>query len=283
MKTTITILLASAGMIASAFFSMAQSTLHTQNFDGVATPALPNGWTTTTNFGTGWRTDSSNASAGYSGASGLINCFIRNSDSSGTYSLLSPVFNTVGYTNLSILFASRVSNNFPLSGSAVPALEYTINGGQNWLNIPYLENNANSTWALVNGGFRIDLPPTAENQPALQFRWRVTIVNNSQGTYRLDDFDFQGTNTSGISEMIYGKGLKLFPNPAAGGIVSISFPDLFNGNQVQISDAEGRIIENFTTDKRSFEWSIDNMEQGFYHVKAIDKNGYALVNKLLIQ
>lgn len=282
MKRTTTLLFVLA-LIISFSVTNGQSVIHSQNFDGNVMPALPTGWNTTTNFGIGWRTDSTNVSAGYPGASGLNNCFIRNSDSSGTYSLLSPVFNTVGYTNLSVLFASRVSNNFPTSGSTVPALEYTINGGQNWLNIAYLENNANSTWALVNGGFRIDLPPTAENQPALQFRWRVTIVNNSQGTYRIDDFDFQGTNTSGVSEMIYGNGMKIYPNPVVNEKVRISFPDSFNCNEVQLSDASGRIIENFKPVSSSFDLNTDKLTKGFYHLKAIDRNGAALTSKLIVQ
>lgn len=282
MKRTTT-LLVSLWLIISASATNAQSIIHTQNFDGVATPSLPNGWTTTTNFGLGWRTDSSNVSTGYAGASGLINCYIRNSDSSGTYSLLSPVFNTTGYTNLSVMFASRVSNNFPTSGSTVPALEYTINGGQNWLNIAYLENNANSTWALVNGGFRIDLPPTAENQPALQFRWRVNIVNNSQGTYRIDDFDFQGTNTSGISEMIYGRGMKIYPNPVVKGPVHITFPDSFNCIEIQLMDASGRVIENFQPGSGIFQMNTDKLTKGFYHFKAIDVNGNTMISKLIVQ
>ncbi len=282
MKRTTT-LLTFLGLIIYASATTAQSLIHNQNFDGNVMPALPAGWNTTTNFGLGWRTDSTNVSAGYTGASGLNNCLIRNSDSTGTYSLLSPVFNTVGYTNLSVLFASRVSNNFPNSGSTVPALEYTINGGQNWLNIAYLENNANSTWALVNGGFRIDLPPTAENQPSLQFRWRVNIVNNSQGTYRIDDFDFQGTNSSGISEMIYGNGLKIYPNPVVKGPIRISFPGNFNCREVQLMDATGRVIESFKTEKDNLVLNTDKLGKGFYHLKAINVNGNVAVNKLLVQ
>lgn len=282
MKRITTVLLFSVCLMACFSVANAQTML-TQNFDGVATPSLPGGWSTTTNFGFGWRTDSSNASAGYTGASGIINCLIRNSDSSGVYSLLSPVISTVGYTNLSVLFASRVSNNYPISGSTVPGFEFTVNGGQNWLNIAYLENNANSTWAWVNGGFRIDLPPAAENQPALQFRWKVTIVNNSQGTYRIDDFNLQGTGTSGISEMIYGTGLRLYPNPAGSGVITIDFPDSFNSSQILISDATGNVIRNFKTDKKKFVFDAGSLSAGFYHIKAIAANGTSLISKLLIQ
>lgn len=282
MKRTASTLFNSVFLIACAFTLSAQSVINSQSFDALTVPALPAGWSTTTIYGFGWRTDSSNASNGYPGASGLFNCYIRNSDSSGTYSLLSPVFSTVGYTNLSVLFASRVSNNFPNSGSTVPGFEFTINGGQTWLNIPYLENNANSTWSWVNGGFRIDLPPTAENQPALQFRWRVNIVNNSQGTYRIDDFDFQGVNTSGITEMIYGNRLKIFPNPAVKKPVRFSFPDSFHCINILVFDALGRMVRHLNTEQHLYEMDTSELLPGVYLVRAVDKNDLAIYGKLII-
>jgi hypothetical protein len=177
--------------VSVAIFADAQVFLIQENFDGVAIPDLPNQWSTTTNFGIGFRTESSNNSNN-PGASGLNNVVIRNTDSTGVYTLYSPVFSTVGMMDIAVLWSSRVSSNFLTPGSATPALEYSANSGLSWTPISFNENAANSTWGVVNDSIPIAIPSDAWGNPYVQLRWTASIVNDPSGTYRMDDVKIFG-------------------------------------------------------------------------------------------
>jgi hypothetical protein len=219
---------------------LAQTTISTVDFDAPIAPDLPTGWTTTTNFNLGWRSDSSNFSTGYSNSSGLKNVVIRNSDSTGTYQLFSPIYSTLNFNNISVLWASRVSNNFITSGSTTPTCQFSIDGGSSWSNVAFLENNANSTWDFVNGGVRIMLSALANNQNTFQLRWTINIVTNPAGTYRIDDFSLQGTSTTGVETL----------NPFASSWITNSGNTIFlhpfftSPCRFELADISGRLIIN---------------------------------------
>lgn len=175
-----------------SLFAQAQVILVEENFDGMTAPMLPNNWITSTLFDIGFRTDPGQPSAGYADVSGVQNIVIRNSDSTGIYTLTSPAFSTVDYTAIEVAWGSRVSNNFLSSGSSVPVFEYSVDGGVSWSIVSYVDNEANSTWSLVNGGAPILLPIEAENQETVHLRWTISIVNQADGTYRMDDFVVRG-------------------------------------------------------------------------------------------
>ncbi len=137
-------------------------------------------------------TTGGNSSSGYTTtadtASGLNNLVIKNnSDTTGTYDLISPSISTVGDTGIYLIWASRISTNFTTSGSAVPMLYYSINNGSTWAMLPHTESAGGSVWGLVNNGSPIRLPVNASNHAALQFKWSTYIVSAGNGTYRFDD------------------------------------------------------------------------------------------------
>ncbi|MBM3428549.1 MAG: lamin tail domain-containing protein, partial [Bacteroidetes bacterium] len=168
-----------------------QTIIANENIESTPFESLPSGWETTFNGNFGFRCDSTNSSLGYNGASGLNNIMIRNSDFSGNYTLYSPILNTQGLNNISILWGSRVSNNFFSTGSQAPILSYTTNG-TNWIVLDYIENENNSLWDWVNLGVPILLPADAANSSYLRFKWEVQILNGTNGTYRMDDFSVTG-------------------------------------------------------------------------------------------
>ncbi len=182
-------LLVLTGSIAS---SQAQTTLVSQNFDA-SINALPTGWMAPNG---GWAADTSNSSTGYAGASGNTNLVIRNTSSSGTYSLITSPFSTLGYDNISIQWAARLTVNFPTNGSTVQSLSLSTDGGITWDNIPYTENTNNSVWSINNNGSRVALPATASNKADVRIRWTVVIATHTDGTYRIDDFHVQGNATT---------------------------------------------------------------------------------------
>lgn len=277
------IVLALILMASARIPSSAQSVIGYENFDGVLMPALPAGWTTTLNYNIGWRTDSTNVSTGYVGASGLNNVIIRNSDSTGQYILYSPPISTIGYINISVLFASRVSNNFTSSGSSTPQFEFTVNGGANWTNIPYLENQANSTWGLVNAGTWMTLPASANNQAALQCRWKVNIVNNSQGTYRIDDAVIRGTSSTGVQENMLGNAVRVFPNPFREDFL-IDAKTLVGTKsaRIQVFDATGRQVLSNETNSFPFRVSMPGSAVGLYKL-VITSDGEQIFSKSLVK
>lgn len=179
-----------AALVLLKFETVQAQIILSENFDGVAAPLLPSGWATTYVEQIGFRSDIGQPSD-YANASGANNVIIRNSDSTGTYSLYSPVINTLGRVQVSLIWASRVSNNFLTSGSTTPVFEFSADNGMTWIPLSYSDNTANSTWNLVNNGTGIT-HSSFDNQTNLQFRWTITIVNAADGTYRMDDFSISG-------------------------------------------------------------------------------------------
>ena len=177
----------------------AQTVIYNENFDGQVL-TFPNGWTADTANG-GWKMDSTNVDT-IPGASGYQNIAISNATGlSGTYNLTSKTIFTSGYDNINVLWDARLTKHFRDSGSTIESFDYSTDGGSNWTNIPYTENPSNGTsfWYADNGGSRINLPAGANNQATLKFRWVASLVSTSSGTYRIDDFNVQGTLANGIS------------------------------------------------------------------------------------
>jgi Secretion system C-terminal sorting domain/Fibronectin type III domain len=180
--------------------SFAQNILLQQNFDSIPQGGLPTNWMASAANMTsiGWYADSSNFSAGYTGASGFKNAVIKNTlNSTGTYALISRPFSSIGKSGLTAIWGSRVSSNYTSSGSTTPHLYYSLNGGTTWDTIHYTDNAANSTWALVNGGTPIAFPAATDNQASILLKWQVQIDTAGNGTYRIDDVVIGYTNTTG--------------------------------------------------------------------------------------
>lgn len=181
----------------------AQTTIYSQNFDTTPFGAIPTGWTrTSTDTSAGWGGDTTiaNSSVGYTGASGLANCVIKNIAGAGTYTLTTPAISTLNHDSISIIWGERRTTHFPDSGSAVTCAWSTDN--INWNAITYVENPNNSTWYLINDSTRIPIPAGAWNKPAVNFQWTAVLHTTPSGTLRIDDFNVMGDSiTSGISEI----------------------------------------------------------------------------------
>jgi hypothetical protein len=141
----------------------AQTIIYNENFNADST-ALPAGWTTT---GNAWHVETSNASTGYIGASGLANVAVRNDSATGVYDLISKSISTVGYNNIGVIWGARLTTNFPTPGSAIQGLYWSSHNGVTWNAVTYTENTNNSVWSLDNGSVPVVLPAGASNQPSL--------------------------------------------------------------------------------------------------------------------
>jgi len=255
-------------------FDVKAQIINTQNFDGTNAPTLPANWSSTLINTIGWRVDSSiaNISTGYLGASGLKNVVIRNSDSSGIYTLTSPSFSTLGLSNVSVIWASRVSSNFLASGSVLPTLEYSINAGNTWSSVAYIENAANSVWALVNGATPIVLPANANNAANLKFRWTLTIVNNLNGTYRMDDFLLLGDTTTSINSIYDNEIVSIYPNPFNEDFI-IENSDFNSMQNVVVYNVQGKKVKELKMTNSKTVVGSNDLAKGVYFIEIVGKSG----------
>jgi hypothetical protein len=163
-------------------------TIYNQNFGDGVNLSIPSGWSASgSNPDSTWYVDNTNNSADYTDASGQGNMVIRNTVPSGTYTLTTNDIETSGYENIRVLWGRRISNNFTSSGSTIPTLDISIDGGTNWVNLAFYDTFIDNNWTYTNAGDDIILPALADDQPGIRFRWTVNITNNPEGSYRIDD------------------------------------------------------------------------------------------------
>jgi len=161
-------------LVFTAINSWGQTTIYSQNFDGVIAPALPTGWASAT-----WGTSATSASNIYAGATGLNN---MTSNGAGTL-IYNNSLSTVGYTSITVIWGARRTG-----AAAAVTVDWSSDGGTTWNAIAFTDVANNSIWALVNSGTSISLPVGAAGVANLEFRWTATTSN-----YRMDDFLVQGT------------------------------------------------------------------------------------------
>jgi hypothetical protein len=172
--------------------SFAQVTnLYTQNFS--TGTAFPTGWiasgspTWTVSSGT-----SSTPTPTFSGGSNLS----ASSSGSARTVTFSNNLSTIGYTNITILWAARRSYSKTVTFEWSP-------DATNWNTVTITDVSANSTWAWVNGGTRIALPAGAAGIANLSCRWTYDS-DGTAGVYRIDDFTVEGCQIPNQPSVITG-------------------------------------------------------------------------------
>jgi hypothetical protein len=185
--------------------STAQVNLYTETFGSLTSPALPTGWSVTPNTVT-WNTATSAPSGGYPGASAVSNLIASNTGSATNSATYNNALSTLGFSNITVMWGARRTSSF----TNTITFEWSSDGST-WNPESYTEVINTGTWALVNSGVRILLPPGAAGQPNLQFRWTYTQIGGS-GNYRIDDFTVEGTPSNvfdgaGTATLINNAGL----------------------------------------------------------------------------
>ena len=163
-----------------------QTVLLRENF-GTST-TFPAGWTPSSSA---WQNSTATSSAGYAGASGGANALytgVLATSSTLTYNDLS----TAGYENISVLWGARYSGLV-----AITVILSWSADGTTWNDVPFVNVAADATWALVNGGVRIPLPPGASGIQNLRLRLNaVVLLVGVNSNYRIDDFTVAGCAAS---------------------------------------------------------------------------------------
>jgi hypothetical protein len=150
---------------------------YTENFDNVAAPILPVGWTTTTN-----RNISGDFTTSTTSVHSSPNC-ASSTNGRISQSLVSPVFNFAGkYVDSLIFYERRTSTH--LSGLVVEA---SLNGDTSFsIHISDTLKQVNSTSYVKRV---LALPEVLNNQANVRLRWRVLTDSSSgsTGVIRFDD------------------------------------------------------------------------------------------------
>jgi hypothetical protein len=261
-----------------AMFSKAQVTIFQESFN-TSFSSFPANWVAPN---LGWVADTTNSSNGYSGASGLTNLVIRNTEASGTYTLISPSISTVGYENITFLWGARLTVNFPTNGSVVQAVDYSIDGGNTWVGLTYTENTNNSNWSLNNNGNRINLPSEVSNKSEVKFRWVVNIVNNTDGTYRIDDVSVMGSaipNT--ISDIEQQNSIRIYVHQNQLQIHTEEKDMLMHGGVITLLDLNGNNVATYLVKEGHTSFSLPRLSSGIYIARFISSSKY-ISSKVII-
>ncbi len=257
--------------------AFSQDTLFFENFESVAVNTLPPNWTGTA---AGYTVENSNPSTGYAGVSGLQNIVIRNTVASGIYYIETPSFSTINMDNITLSYGVRHTTNFPIPGSTADVLEYSIDNGTEWNSVTFVQNPSNSVWALINGGQNIQLPADLNNNPSVKLRWGATIVNNPNGSYRIDDVVVKGNDTTTHTNASFLTGKNLYPNP----FENFLRIDGFESNQslnITLSNNIGAIVfKKYGVLSNSTLLLPDHLAKGIYFI-TVNSNNETFTKKLI--
>lgn len=245
--------------------SFAQTTLLSETFGATAT--LPTGWAST-NTTNGWKSNGSNTSVGYTGASGGINVVFSGVGPNGvTHTLTYSNLSTVGYTNISVIWGGLGAAAF----NQEIVFQWSTDG-TTWNNVTYTYNKKATNWSLINNGTPIQLPAEAENAANLRLRW--SSVTSNSGNYRIDDVKVTGISGSlATSETVKSK--KTFIKNT-----SVNNEIYFGAkSDVKIFNVNGQLIKTASVSENG-SLNVENLQSGIYFVTG-NVNGNAISEKII--
>lgn len=185
MRTSLQFLLTFSFLALITSTGFGATTIYSTNF-GTTSGTFPTGWSTSSGSAA-WTIVSTSASTTPT-YSGSMNATATNGSTLASATLTcNPGISTVGYTNITVMYAARRTSTFT---NAV-TLEWSTDGST-WNALTFTEVTNDGNWAWANSGTRITLPAGAEGASNLRFRRVFTQISGS-GTYRMDDFSVEGT------------------------------------------------------------------------------------------
>ncbi len=264
--------------------SQAQKVIYDQTFNA-AYPNWPSGWSSSSPNGWVMDTNSTNQSyvwnsssmSGYSWASGgaMVEISPPVDGDTATYTLTSTGISTIGFTNITATFGARITKHFQDSGSVIKYFEWTNYSGGAWnaiwTNIPFIQNDSNSNWYVINDSMLMALPAGAAGQDSIRFRWVTYIAPTPSGTYRFDDFIVAGDSVAtGIKTLNVSSLLSLFPNPASN-FVEINNP-AGKDYAVRLTDVTGKTLKTAYISNTENRINVSDIAPGFYMAQLISSD-----------
>ena len=253
---------------------------------GVPPSNWANGWTTFEALGSSgdWVVNSTNnvGVPDYGGDAGMVsggcieNYALLDSDGYGSgasqdASLISPVIDLSGYTNLTLSYNHHIRNYSATEGYVESSID-----GVNWSEIVNYNGLATSGAASIAEGLEsFDISSLAGNA-SVQIRFR--FVGAWEYYWGVDNISITTTDALSISENTL-LDMVIYPNPVDGDYVTIQTP--LNGDKlVEVFDVNGRkVMERLlTTDTLN----VSSISAGMYIVK-VTVEDQSNVSKLIIE
>ncbi len=259
--------------------SYSQTLVFAENFnDTAALGQLPNGWLGTPG---GYFVENSNPSdtTFYPEASGGQNLVIRNNISvTGTYTVQTPPFSISGYDMLQVSYGVRNTTNFPLAGSAIASFDFSVDNGNTWNGITYINTPANSTWAPINEADPINIPLPIGSSTCM-LRWTANIVNNPNGTYRIDDIVvLASTGASTSTRKTTDSGILQFNTLVSDGYLQIVTKSVINS--IRLYDMSGKTAKIMNLPQGNHYLDVQQLPKGMYF---LEEPGVGCLGKIIIQ
>lgn len=158
--------------------------LLSENFDGVATPALPSGWTTGVNiFGDPWETSSSNSNSAPNNASLIIT-----GSGVGEGWLATTSFSTIGSSDVTVTWQARTS-----LGSDPTVVQYRVGSGGSWTSVSFT-GTATSTYSQQS----VVLPAAVNENSEVYVRWSISVFS-SGAEFNIDDVVITASASSPVT------------------------------------------------------------------------------------
>ncbi|MCZ6775610.1 MAG: hypothetical protein O7D34_04025 [Ignavibacteria bacterium] len=166
-----------AGNLHRGSYGQVSSFPYTQNFDSVALPTLPSGWTSTRNISSLANDFTTTSSIPHSPPHAVIS-----TNATIAQELVSPLFDFAGNLPDSISFYTRRSG----SHITLVVIEASLDSGRTY-NIQIGDTLTNpGLTAYVHSTF--NLPSSLASSRGVKFRWRVIpAVSGTSGTFRIDN------------------------------------------------------------------------------------------------
>ena len=174
--------------------------------------------------------------------------------------------------DLSNTIAPEFSFWYHMNGTAVGRINVDMYTNGSWTNniINPINGSQGNSWQQAIVDMRAYAGQT------VNFRIRVTTGNNWSSDIAIDDVNFIDRSL-GINEGSINNNFSVFPNPSKG-IFNLRFNEV-PLNNIQITDMNGRIVEEFKVRTQEFVIDLSNYSKGIYF---LTERNSGVVEKLIV-
>lgn len=135
------------------------------------------------------------------------------------------------------------------------------------------------SWSTI--GFVTSNSENGKSTRRLDYNFTDSKPLKGRNFYRLKQTDYNGTYTYSEVRMVSidkTTAVAIYPNPATD---RISLSGLEGNEQILIYDASGRVRLQLKAESAILPVSLNNLEQGMYHITIIDQDGGSTVHKII--
>jgi hypothetical protein len=147
-----------------------------------------------------------------------------------------------------------------------------------------VQRNDGKGWKTVAFVFSKSVAGTSSGE--LSYEYNDANMERGVSQYRIQQLDLDGRFAFSMIRTIRGEGVSaktlIYPNPSSNGKVNVVFENPNGLQDVQVSDAAGRVVKQFKGVTNNV--VIENLRSGFYSIKIINRTtAKSSVEKVVIK